>query len=172
MSQKTPLQKKAGLKQGDVILKLNGQQVESIGGLRNTVALTKPGTKVVLTIRRNKETLELPIEVGNFPENAPEIKTEEATNQLGLSVQELTPEISQSLGYQNEKGVVVTKVDPSSISSLAGIRKGSLIVSINKQQISSVDEFKSALSKAEKGKPVLLLIKEGQMMRFVSLKGQ
>ena len=52
---------KAGIKQGDIIVQYNNQPVESIGALRNFVALEQPGTKVTLTVMRDKKTIELPV---------------------------------------------------------------------------------------------------------------
>jgi serine protease Do len=160
---------KAGLKQGDVILKYNNLTVDSIGNFRNAIAFSKPGTKINLTIKRDRKILQIPIVIAEYPLNT-ENTAIQKSDQLGFSIQNLTPEIAQTLGYQNEKGVVITKIDPNSLSSLAGIKKGSLIIAINQEKVASVDEFNAVLAKAEKGKPVLLLIKQGQAMRFVSLK--
>ena len=161
---------KVGLKQGDVILKYNGHLVDNISQFRNSIALTKPGTKIDLTVLRGKETMQLSTEVGTYPSDK-NIAANEKSDRLGLVVQDLTPEVAQGLGYSTgEAGVVITKVDPNSISALAGIRKGSLILAVNQEKVATIDEFHKSIDRTEKGRPVLLLIKQGNMMRFVSLK--
>lgn len=160
----------AGLKQGDVIIRYNGNSVDNMGNFRNIIASTPPGTNISLTIQRADNVEEIPVTVGTLPDA--QQSPNEVTEQLGLTLQELTPEIAQKLGYQNEKGVIITEIDPSSISALAGIKKGSLILSVNQQKVSSLDEFHAALKKTEKGKPVLLLIKQGNVIRFVSLRAE
>lgn len=162
---------KAKLKQGDIILKYDTQTVENIGSFRNTIALIKPGTPITLTVKRQKEMLEIPLTVEAYPKKDSPTGGE-SSDLLGLSVQNLTPELAQNLGYQDEQGVIVTKVEPNSISSVAGIKKGSLIIGVNHQKVSTTEEFHDALAKNEQGKPVLLLIKQGQVIRFVSLKAE
>ena len=161
---------KAGLKQGDIILKYNGNVVDNISQFRNSIALTTPGTSVKLTVLRGKETLPISLVVGTYPSDK-NAASNEKIDRLGLVVQDLTPEVAQSLGYASgESGVVITKVDTNSISALAGIRKGSIIQAVNQEKVTTLEEFNKAIDKTEKGKPVLLLIKQGNMMRFVSLK--
>lgn len=160
---------KVGLKQGDVILKLNQQPLLHTSALRNAISLMKPGTKVVLTVmHKDKSIVEMPIEVGNFPNQVAQSETKDT--KLGFEVQNLTPEIARSLGYHDPRGVVISKILPGSIAAWAGLKKGAVIVSVNHQAINSTDEFQKALSLAEKNKPILLLIKQDEVTRFVSLK--
>jgi len=162
---------KAGVKQGDIILKYNSEPVESIGALRNFVALEKPGTKVQLTIMRDKKTLELPVVIGNFPDEASVAEGPTKVGDLGLEVKTLTPEIAKIVGVSpDESGVVVTKVDANSPAGLVGIKKGALVLSINQQKVSTGDEFYKVLKTTPAGKPILLLIKQGNSMRYISLR--
>lgn len=160
---------KAGLKQGDVIIKYNNQSVNSIASLRNAVSLMKPGAQINLTILRDGKTIQVPVDIGLYPKEQT-LVTLAKENKYGFDVANLTPEIAQSLGFHEDKGVVITKVDPNSSAAWAGIKKGSLIIAVNQKKVSNIDEFNQALESTEKNKPLLLLLKQGDAVRFVSLQ--
>lgn len=159
---------KAGLKQGDIILKYNNLKAANITALRNAIALMKPGSKINLSVLRNGKMLSIPIEIGTFPTAQTFVANRE--NKLGFEVDSLTPEIARNLGLTNEQGVVISKVDPGSPCAWAGIKKGALLISINHKKVQTIEDVNDALSKAEGGKPVLLLIKQGDATRYISLK--
>ncbi len=161
---------KGGIKQGDIIIKYNQQPVTNIGALRNAVSMMKPGSKIVLSILRNGKPIELTLDIGLFPSSETVASAANTENKLGLQVVNLTPELSAQLGYTSDKGVLITGVNTSGPAAWAGIRKGSLILEVNKKKVTSVDEFNTALNQNEAGKPILLLIKQGDLTRFVSFK--
>lgn len=158
----------AGVEQGDIVIQYNDHPVTNIASLRNAVALMKPGTKITLIVLRDGKTLTLPITIGNFPKGG--LRNEESYNKLGFEVENLSTDIARNLGYVDETGVVVSKVKPGSAAAWAGIKKGALILSVNKINISSIEEFEEALEKTSEGKPVLMLIKQGDTIRYVSMK--
>lgn len=160
---------KAGLKQGDIILKYNHQPVKDIGSLRNTVSMMKPGSSALLSILRNGKPLDLKVEIGEFPsQHATAAKMKDL--KLGLEVENLTPDTASRLGYNGETGVMISRVDPSGPAAWAGLKKGALILEVNKKKVANVDEFNTALQETSAEKPVLLLIKQGDATRFVSFK--
>ena len=159
----------AGLKQGDVILKINDIVMKSVGLLRKTVALMDPGATVDLAIWRNGETLHLKITIGTHP-SSPSNDMVQLFDKLGFEVKELTSEYADELGYKNEKGVLVSKVDPRSLAAMAGLRPGSLIKAVNRKEVTSLLEFFSGLKDAMKEDRILLLVKQGQVTRFVSIR--
>lgn len=164
---------KAGIKQGDVILKYEGQPVSSIGSLRNAIALMNPGTKVKLAIlHKDKSTSNLVIEVGNFPVVAEQkASSSRKENKLGIEVQELSSEMARSLGTGDQKGIVITKVQPNSPAAWAGLKKGTIIVSINQQAVTNLDQFYKLLEAHDSAKtPLLLLVKQGDVTRFISIR--
>lgn len=159
---------RAGLKQGDIIVKYNNIKASNITSLRNAIAMMKPGTKINLAVLRSGKILTLPLEVGTFPTAQTFVANRE--NKLGFEVDNLTPEIARNLGLLDGQGVVISKVEQGSPAAVAGIKKGALLVAINHKNVNSIDDVHDALSKTENGKPVLLLIKQGEATRFVSLK--
>ena len=87
--------------------------------------------------------------------------------QLGLSVQALTEELAQRLGYEGASGVVVTDVQPGSAAAEAGIRPGTLIMEVDQEPIKTVRAFNEALRKAQKKGKVLLRVRTEDWMRFI-----
>jgi len=85
-------------------------------------------------------------------------------------VQTLTPEIAENLGVDETKGVIVTAVESGSAADEAGIRRGDVILEVNRQAVEDADAYKGALKKVEKGKNVLLLVRRGDNTIFLALK--
>lgn len=159
---------KSGLKSGDVILKINGQTVENPATLRSSISVVKPGEKVALFIMRNKEIKEISITVGTHPES--ELESGEIQNKLGLLLQDLTPESAQQLGYEStDHGVLIKYVDPNSAAQEAGLKRGHLILSVNQKPVSSTEEFYRILKDNPKQRRILLQVKSGQMVRYVTI---
>lgn len=161
---------KAGIAQGDIIVKYNNTAINNVGSLRTAIALMPPGSKINLSLIRNGKPLEIKdIVIGELASSTPEKATVQE-NKLGITVDNLTPDIIRSLGLHDDKGVVITKVEPTSIAGWAGLRKGMVILEINKNKVASVAEFQKLLKDADKDKPILFLIKEGHAVRYVSFK--
>jgi serine protease Do len=156
----------AGLKQGDIIIKYNGEVVKHMGALISDIALIDPGTKISLTIFRDGKEIQVPVVIGKRPDT--DEQQEQIEKSLGIEIEDLSEEIRAQLGYEKEQGVVVTKVDGRSAAASIGIRPGTLILSINRAEINSVTDFYEAL-KESKASRVLLLVKYGQNTRFVTL---
>ncbi len=162
---------KAGLKQGDVILELNGDKVDKVAKFRNQVALTAPGTKIKLLVLRDGDKKTIKVEVGALEDGGTSAAAG-ATDQLpklGMTLQKLTPELAGQLGYENAQGVVVTSVDSDSLAARAGIRRGDLIEEVNRTQVSSPDQVKKLIADSNK-KTVLLLVRQGEASRYLALK--
>jgi len=162
---------KAGLRQGDLIIAHEGALVSDIGAFRNRIALTPPGTRTQLTILRDGKEQEVTVTVGTLSKDtlASIGSNQNAQAQaLGLSVQTLTKELAEQLGATPGEGVVVTKVEPGSISALAGIEAGTLILQVNRKPVADAMSFKQAIAKSPDKRALLLLRKDG-MQRFVAL---
>lgn len=164
---------KAGIKRYDVVVEFNGEKVEEKANqFRNRVAMLKPGTKVKLVIIRDGKRKTITAELGDKSADEPEsAKTPtETLEQLGLSVQELTDELAEYMGYQGKSGVVVTSVEPGSVAARKGIAPRMLITEVDQKPIKDKEEFEKALeTAAEKGK-VLLLVYDGRGSSMKVLK--
>lgn len=161
---------KAGLIRGDVVLSVNGKPVESKASLRTQVALMSPGSQVHLGIKRGDSLLTIPVILGERPEEQKVAQETPTVNKLGLVVEALAPEAAKSLGHGNEQGVVITKIDPKGAVGRIGIKKGALILSMNRQKITTPDEFVAALAKDSQD-GILLEVKQDGAVRYVFLRG-
>ena len=169
ISPNSPAQK-AGLKQGDIILKYNNIPVSNIASLRNAISLMKPGIPVNLSILHpDKTQSEMAVTVDPFPTTEGLIAGKQE-NKLGFEIQALTPEVARTLNHPENEGVVISKVQPNSVAAWAGLKKGAIIISVNQQKIHSPEEFYKIFNQTDTNKPVLFLIKQGSNMRFISLK--
>ena len=153
---------RAGLKPGDIITKVDAHRVETPSALSRSVAGLAPGTKVDLEIIRNGERRALTVDLGERKEETivasipspppqPEVK-------LGLNVQDLTPELADKFKIKDQKGVLVSKVDPGSVAQEQGLREGDLIKEVNRQFVTSAEEFKTAVAQTKTGDSVLLRV--------------
>lgn len=158
----------AGLHQGDVILKYDQQPIDNLSAFRNKVALTKPGNTIALVVRRGKELFNTTVTVSSHPDNGS--SAGQISPKLGIEVEELTEAVAQNLGYEEVKGVVVSKVYPNTPAALIGLKKGALIVSVNNVKVTSVADYRKVIKDVQQGQTVLLLIKQGAITRYITLK--
>lgn len=165
---------KAGIQARDVILKFDGKTVNSSGDLPRIVGSTKPGTKVQMQVWRNGSTKELTITVDELPEDEkPAARSgkrgtmPDTANRIGLSLIELTSDQKKEL--ETESGLLVEDMVPG-IASRAGVRPGDVILSINNQDVKTVDQFNQLLNKVEKGRNIALLVKRGDTATFITMK--
>jgi len=161
---------KAGLRQADIIRRLGGRPIESVSAFRNDVSGHKPGSKMELTITREGKTFDLTVEAGELPgDEESAISGSEIYEQLGFTVGAMTAEMAERFGYELDEGVIVMQVEPDGPAAQFGIRPGTLITSVNRQLVTSVADFKKALTSSDSTGMVLLRVREGQFSRFVAM---
>ena len=160
---------KGGIKEGDVIIAFQDKEITQMSMLPSMVAQTRVGTDAKVTIIRKGKKKTLTIKIAKLKEDAVVAGQSEpdAGRELGLSAQELTPELAQSLGLDDDKGVIVADVESGSPAAETGIRRGDLILEINRTPIKKMQDYLSALEKRQKGNSILLWIKRGDHKRFV-----
>ena len=128
----------------------------------------KPDEKATIIVQRGDKELTLVAVVEMHPES--EISVSNMQEQLGILVQEVTPEIAEQLNLGDEKGVVIKYVSPNSLASEVGLRRGMLILSVNRVPVQNTTEFYSKVQEFASRKQILLHIKAGQSYRFITLK--
>jgi serine protease Do len=162
---------KAGVKVGDVIVEFDGKEVKDSGDLPIIVARTPVDKKVRMKVLRDKKEVMLGVAVGELKEEEVVASVPEK-GELGMTVQKVTPQMAESLGLEKPEGVVVTDVESGSAADEAGIRRGDVIVQIDRKPVRSVDEYKKSIAGIRKGKGVLFLVKRGDSTLFLALKPQ
>lgn len=159
---------KAGLRPEDIILDYDNHPIENAASLRNAVYMMKPGSRIILNVLRQGQMIQIPLDVGNYSE-ADHLTSTSQKNRLDIEVETLTPDLANSLGYTSDTGVVITKVHSNGVAALAGLKKGSLILSVNRKKVENVEQFNTALKDNPKDRPILLQIKQGDQYLFVSI---
>jgi serine protease Do len=166
---------KAGLRNGDVILELNGQPVESGNDLRLRISQTAPGSSVKLEVSRDGKTQDMSVTLGELPtdKSAEEAPGESTGGGLdGVNVQDLTPETAQELQLApGTRGVVVESVDPSSAAAAMGLQRGDVIQEVNHKPVHNITEYKQELAATGK-QPVLLLVNQGGVTQYVVIESR
>ena len=165
----------AGIRQGDVIIEFNGEKVDSFHDLPKMVNIQPVGSKSKIKIVRDGKTMTLAVKLGEQKDRAAKSKEEieeksTDTPKLGLKIQNITPDIAEGLGITEKEGVVVTGVNPGSPAQEAGIREGDVILEVNRKQVKTTDQFAKNVKKADKDKPLLLLVQRGRNTLYVPIK--
>jgi serine protease Do len=162
---------KAGVKVGDVIVEFDGKEVKDSGDLPILVARTPVDKKARLKVLRDKKEITLTVAVGELKDEEV-VATAPEKGELGLTVQRLTPQMAESLGLEKSEGVVVTAVEPGSAADEAGIRRGDIILEVDRKTVRNLDEYKKAIAGSRKGRGVLFLVRRGDNTLFLALKPQ
>lgn len=158
----------AGLKQGDILLELNGVPIKSLDTFRNHISMMNPGTETKLKVYRQGKTFFVTVKLTSLPDTAsPAV----VSQKIGIEIENLSAELARQLGYSSsEEGVVITKVKPGTPAALAGLRPGYLIQAVNHKKVSNTEDYEKAISDNGKNKRIILLVKHGKITRFYSIR--
>ncbi len=152
---------KAGIRADDIVVELEGEPVTSANELMSRVAMHKPGSEIKMAVMRDGKRKNFTVTLDKRPPGASAMApsgADEAPAQLGVSVQNLTEELRERLGYENESGVVVTEVQSGSVAEEYGLEPGVLITEVNREPVRNARQFREALTKAQKGGKLLLRV--------------
>ncbi|MCL4783867.1 MAG: Do family serine endopeptidase [Bryobacterales bacterium] len=143
----------AGMKAGDVITKINGTEMRDSMQTRNMISMMKPGTKVDITVNRNGKAVTLPVTLTGLDQqfSSESVESSSQSGLDGVSVSEIPEDMRSQLRLDADvKGVVVTRVSPSSKAAAGGIRPRDVIVAIDRQPVTSVGDFERLMKGAQK----------------------
>ncbi|MGI8705249.1 MAG: Do family serine endopeptidase [Sphingomicrobium sp.] len=170
---------KAGIQQGDVIVSVNGQDVNPDETVSYLIANTPVGTRIPVEVIRNGRRMTIQVAVeqrpteeelarqagqGDEPAGQESSPTAPASQLLGLSLQPITPQIARALNLPaGTGGVVITAVSRSSDAAEKGLQRGDVILSVNRQPVTTPAQVLAAVDAARKAgrSSVLLLVKRG-----------
>jgi serine protease Do len=173
---------KAGLKKGDVILQFAGEKVRSAANLRRLVRETPAGRTVSIEVSRNGSTQKLTAKIAEAPEmkwfsqfegphvEIPDVHVPDLDfnvifadgPRLGVSADELTPQLADYFGVKQGKGVLVREVEDGTPAQKAGLKAGDVIVKAGDDAIASVLDLRKALRKnpSEKRQVILTIVRD------------
>jgi serine protease Do len=165
----------AGFEPGDVIVKMDGKDVESGADLRNRIAEMAPGTSSTFEVIRDsehhtltatlierpgKEEMENPA-APRSPKNAGDASF------AGMTVANVSADLARRFNIPNPvPGVIIVDVNPNGRAAEAGLEPGDIIYRMNRENIATVNDFKAVSKKAGK-EPVLLQVKRGPASMFI-----
>ncbi|CFX31741.1 putative periplasmic serine endoprotease DegP-like [Candidatus Filomicrobium marinum] len=164
----------AGLETQDAILTVDGSEISDSRDLARKIAAYSPNTKVDVGVWRDGKEKTIKVDLGRFPTSKDELA---ALNQ-GQPAEPKTAELDQ-LGFSlaaanddNEEGVRITNVDPSSDAARKGLKAGDRVLEVQGVKVSSVDDVVKGLKQArEKNRPAVLLhVMSGNDKRFVAVQ--
>ncbi|MDD3050724.1 MAG: Do family serine endopeptidase [Candidatus Cloacimonetes bacterium] len=177
VEQETPAEK-AGLKEGDVIIEVDGKEVPDVSRFRIMIADGGVGQRIKMKVIRKGETKDL---TAILEEKTDEIvstgRTSQTVDDIGLEVQSLDSEFAANLQDKPDFGVIVSNVSQGTPASKAGFSRGDIIQQINGKEIKTVKDFNNAISEARKErekddeKIVLMhVLKRNGAYQFVTLQ--
>ncbi len=157
---------KAGLKTGDVVEVFAGKPVTDVRQLQRLVAGVRPGKKVSIKVKRQKEDLALTVTVEEMPSEEIVTGIPESLERYGFAVQDLTPELREQFQVE-EGGVLVSSVEPGSPAFRRGLRPGDVILEVNRQPVQSRRDLLEILQASRPDTDLLLLAQRGKGTRFI-----
>jgi serine protease Do len=128
-----------------------------------------PGDKVSIEIIRDGKPQTVQAVLGERTAAALGEEPAPAAAFLGITVQDLTPEVAAQLGYKMNQGVLVAGVAPGSTAERAGIKPGNLIEEVARKEVHNVEEYNAAVEAARSLPTVLLRIRSGKSAAYLLL---
>jgi len=167
---------KAGVEAGDIIVKFDGKAIDRASDLPRLVGNTKPGTRSTMSVFRRGGSKDLGVTIAEIEPEKPVRRVSEkeekpkgspAAQSVGLTVSELTEAQKKELKL---KGGVKVDAVTEGAAARAGIREGDIIVAIGNAEIGSVKEFDAAVAKADKSKPLPVLLRRGELASYLLIR--
>ena len=171
--------KNGGLKSGDVIIEFDDKKIKDTRELVRIVGDSSVGKKVLVKVLRDGKEVSLSVKLGRLEDNVassqPVRKSTKKVEFAGMTLSNVDREVAEEFGIdENIKGVVIVDVKEGSVAEEKGLKKGDVIIQVNRVKISSTDELKKLNEEAKSAKKtsVLMLILRNGMRRFIGLPTQ
>ena len=152
---------KAGILPGDIITKVDGEPVDTPNALSLMIATFAPLAEVPIEVIRDGETHTFQSALGERKSEtvvASVPSDNDVDSNLGLNLQALTSDLAEKFKLEDNAGVIISQVEPDSISQRAGLREGDLIKDVDQQEIASIEDFNNAIGKVPPGQSILLRV--------------
>ena len=159
---------KAGVKRGDVIVKFDGKDVKDMEDLPKIVAATAPNSVVDVEVIREGSSKNLRVKIEVLKDSQETVVAK--SDPLGMQVQDITPELAQSLELEDDQGVLVSDVTAGNFADESGIRRGDVISEMNRTPVGNVQDYQRLLKSAKKGSSILFLVKRRGTTIYIAVK--
>lgn len=165
----------AGLKQGDIVVRVGSRTTNNANSLRNAIAQIAPGKTAPFEVFRDGKKLTLDVKVANREESiaAAGENAEVSNSTLGVSVAELTDQVRERLRDRRApSGVLVTKVTPGSLTAQLGLRVDDIILEVNRSRVENVEQFVNAASNLNTREGVRLTVRSRGVNQYLFIRGR
>jgi serine protease Do len=172
----------AGMLAGDVILNFDGIEIADTRELVRIVGNSPVGKEVPVAVLRDGDMTDLTVILGRretseavaFPASTEEEAEPESSEALGLTLSEITPELTDQFSLTTDSGLVITAIDPDSEAASKGLLEGDVITEAGQQAVTSFADLEERIEAATEAgrKSILLLVRRGGDPRFVALSLQ
>ena len=161
----------AGIKPGDLITEVNGQEVKDARDLAKKVADIAPGSEARLTLNRDGQTKTLTVKVGELPDKPVQHASVKPDTKTGMGDLGIRVASASEISADDSKGLAVVGVEPGGKAAEAGLAEGDIILKVGDEAVNRADDLRRALSDASKSgrKNALALVKRNGDQRFIAL---
>ena len=160
----------AGIERGDVIVSFDGKEIREMNDLPYIVASTPVGKEVIVEVVRKGREKSFEVKVGELKEEGEAPVVSEAKADLGMVVEEITPELARRFGLSETSGVVVVQVEDNSAAAAAGIRPGDVILEVDQTPVKDLSAYNRKVEDYKTGDTVLFLLKRAGSTLYLTLK--
>ena len=173
----------AGIERGDIIVSLDGRDVETTAELRQRVASERPNQEIAVAIVRGREQRTIDVKLGTMPaevaaDGSPSEDgrlqpraAQESLRKLGIEGAEtLTSDLAGRYEVEDVRGVLVLSVRAQSVAASVGLRPGSVITEVGNESVESLGDLTDALAEKDLQQGVRLTVREAGVNHFVFLK--
>ncbi|PLX71732.1 MAG: peptidase S1 [Denitrovibrio sp.] len=154
---------KAGVQAGDVVIKINGKEIEDSRELVNKIGRMSPNEVVTLTVLRGKKQKDIKVTLGERKDG---VAKSEPNKDSPVIVENLTPDELSALSISG--GVKVAGVKETTNAYEAGLRRGMVVVSVNHEQVTNVSDFEKKYGEVKKGEVVVLQVYSRGNTNFIA----
>ncbi len=164
---------KAGIERGDVVVEFDGKEIAESKDLPRIVAAVPVGKNVTIKLLKNGKMMSKEVRIAQMEETTTEFaKASPVRQQIGIAVQNITPQIAKTLGLKHTNGAVITQVEPGSPAADAGLQRGDVINEVNRKTIKNANDFLQNIEQAKKrndSNSVLLLIQRNENSLYIAV---
>ena len=161
---------KAGIKIGDVIRGIAGKTVQNSREMLQVVATLHVGSTVDIQILRDGRDMMLPIVIAERKDRQEQAKDSYTTEQFGMTVQEVTPEIAKYFGLPKKTGVIITEIKAGGAADEAGLKPRDIILKVNHIEMDGLKAYQTAMTADKPDEALLVLVRRGKANFFITLK--
>ncbi len=162
---------RAGLQRGDIIMTYDGQRIAELNDLPRLVAATPVDKTVKVTIFRDGKERTVKVTIGKLDDGDRKAAAgdKETGGTLGMTLANLTPDLVERFGLEEEEGILITRIEPDGPAAEANLRVGDLIIEADGREVRSVSTFAEIVGRKTVGKVLRLLIQRKSTLLYTTI---